>query len=227
MSEFTDRVVLITGAGRGLGRALSLAFAGQGARLALNDLTPVNLDVTLTEARRLGAQAQEYLFDVARRMPVAGMIEQVLSDWGRIDILINNAAVHPRQPLLDMDDWDWQRTIDVDLSGPFFAMQMAGRAMRQQGGGVIVNIGAIFEDYGEWAGSAAFVAGKSGLLGLTRQAAAELAPYNIRVHALCLARVEVEQPEGAVEQALKLCSQVCAHLTGQVITLGSLDGSSK
>jgi 3-oxoacyl-[acyl-carrier protein] reductase len=193
----------------------------------LNDLTPVNLDVTLAEATRLGAQAQEYLFDVARRMPVAGMIEQVLSDWGRIDILINNAAVHPRQPLLDMDDWDWQRTIDVNLSGPFFAMQIAGRAMRQQGGGVIVNIGAAFENYAEWAGSAGFVASKSGLLGLTRQAASELAPYNIRVYALCLTSAQVEQPERAVEQALRLCSQASAQLSGQAITLDGSDVSSK
>ncbi|HEX9028434.1 MAG TPA: SDR family NAD(P)-dependent oxidoreductase, partial [Anaerolineales bacterium] len=132
MSEFADQVVLVTGAGRGIGRAIAEGFAAQGAILALDDVSPVNLDETLRRIRASGGKAQDYVFDVAKKMPVQGMIETILQDWGRIDILINNAGVEPHASILEMDEWDWHRTLDVNLSGPFFTMQSAGRLMREQ-----------------------------------------------------------------------------------------------
>ena len=244
MSEFTDKVVLVTGAGRGIGRAIAQAFAVQEAIVAANELTPVNLDETMTQISASGGRAKDYLCDVAKRMPIQAMVQRILDDWGRIDILVNNAGVEPHAPILDMDEWDWQRTLDVNLSGPFFAMQQVGRAMREQGGGTIVNIASIAGRAHGLKDRAAYVATKTGLVGLTREAAREFAAYNIRVNAVCPGVIEtgmtarlrqdetmlakwledipqsrLGQPEDVVGVVLFLCSTAAGYLTGQAINV--------
>jgi NAD(P)-dependent dehydrogenase (short-subunit alcohol dehydrogenase family) len=162
-------------------------------------------------------------------MPAEAMVNQVIEDFGRIDILINAAAVTPRTPLLEMDEWDWRRTLDVNLSAPFFTMQLVGRLMRRQGGGVMVNI-ISFESPA--ADQCASFASKAGLAALTQVAARELAPYGIRLNAVCPGVVEaglapafqrtpVSDPfagraASAVDWVLYLCSPAASHLTGQV-----------
>ena len=244
MTDFTDQVVLITGAGRGIGRAIAEAFATQGAIVAANDLNPLNLDETVRCITEAGGRARGYVFDVAKRMPVEGLVSQVLDDWGRIDILVNNAAVEPHASLLEMDEWDFHRTLDVNLAGPFFAMQLAGRAMRAQGGGVIVNIGSIAGRAHGLPNRAAYVASKMGLLGLTREAARELAAHNIRVNAVCPGIIETAMtaalrqdetqvhkwledipqgrlgtPQDVIGLVLFLCSPAACYLTGQAINV--------
>jgi len=185
MGDFKDKIVLITGAGRGIGRAIAQAFAARGAAVAANDINPTSLDETVTGIQSAGGRAKAYIFDAAKRMPVAGMVSQVLEDWGRVDILVNHAAVRPQASILELDEWDFHRTLDVNLGGPFFAMQICGRAMRKQGGGVILNLGASGGDDQGPGQQAAYTASKAGLVALTQAAGRELADDHIRVNALC------------------------------------------
>lgn len=242
--RFQGKVVLVTGAGRGIGRSIAQGFAAEGAQVAANDITPVNLDETIAAINTSGGVAQAFIADIAKKMPVQALIEQVREAWGHIDILVNNAGVEPHAPLLELDDWDWQRTIDVNLSGPFYLIQSVGRVMREQGGGAMVNIASIAGRAHGLKDRAAYVASKMGLIGLTREAARELAAYNIRVNAVCPGVIETEmtavlrqdeamlarwlvdipqgrlgRPEDVAGLVLFLCSDAAAYLTGQAINL--------
>src|SRR5512137_2882775 len=113
----TDQVVLVTGAGRGIGKAIAIAFARAGARVAVNDINPESCAQTADEIRVSGGQALACHADVANKLAVQSMLIDIEDRWGRVDILINNAGVEPHQPILQLDEWDWNRTIDVNLKG--------------------------------------------------------------------------------------------------------------
>ena len=182
MNNLRDKVVLITGAGKGSGRYLAQAFAAHGAIVAANDISPVNVEEVVDRIVAQGGRARAYIDDVAKKVAAQNIVNQVQDDFGHIDILINHAAVQPHVSLLDMDEWDWHRVLDVNLTGAFLMIQSAGRVMRAQGSGVIINLITPKQDWPE--GEAAFVASMQGLDGLTRQAARELSPYGIHVHAV-------------------------------------------
>ena len=190
--EFAGKVVLITGAGKGTGAALAESFAARGARVALNDISPINVDEVAARIVSSGGQARTYLHDVAKKVGVQALVKQVEDDWGRVDVLIQHAAVEPHTPLLNLDEWDWHRTLDVNLTGAFLVLQSLGRVMRAQGGGVIVNLIGSSEVAG------AYAASMDGLRGLSEAAARELAPFGIRVHA-------VDLGPDAVEHVLAVC----------------------
>jgi len=182
MKKLRDKVVLITGAGRGSGRLLAQAFAEHGAIVAANDISPVNVEEVVDQIVAQGGRARAYIDDVAKKVAAQNIVKQVQDDFGSMDILINHAAVQPHVSLLDMDEWDWHRVLDVNLTGAFLMIQSVGRVMRVKGSGVIINLITAKQDWPE--GEAAFVASMQGLDGLTRQAARELSPYGIHVHAV-------------------------------------------
>ncbi len=180
--DLKEKVVLITGAGKGSGRVLAEAFAERGAYVAANDISPVNVEEVVNQIVKLGGQAKAYIEDIAKKLGAQLIIKQVEDDFGQIDILINHAAVEPHVPLLDMDEWDWHRVLDVNLTGAFLMTQSVGRIMRAKSKGTIINL--ITESSHDESNETAFVASMSGLNGFTRQAARELSPYGIHVHAL-------------------------------------------
>ena len=193
MNALKDKVILITGAGRGSGRLLAKAFADGGAVVAANDVSPINVEEVVDRIVAEGGRGKAYIEDVAKKVGAQHLIKQVEDDLGRIDVLINHAAVKPNIPLLDMDEWDWHRVMDVNLTGAFLMIQSAGRVMRAQGSGVIINMITVpdprvqhapADEQGEGLSEMAFVASMHGLRGLTLEASRELDPYGIRVYAV-------------------------------------------
>jgi len=182
VNDLKDKVVLITGAGKGCGRILARAFAERGACVAANDISPINVEEVVNEILKKGQRARAYVEDVAKKVGAQHIINQVEDDFGQIDILINHAAVEPHIPLLEMDEWDWHRVLDVNLTGTFLMTQSVGRVMRAKGAGVIINL--ISESTHEAGREAAFRATMSGLRGFTSQAERELGPDGIHVYAV-------------------------------------------
>ena len=180
MNKLKDCVVLITGAGKGRGKILAKALAARGAIVAANDISPINVEQVVQEINQQGGRAKAYIEDVAKKVGVQSLINQVEDDFGRIDILINHAAVQPRVALLDMDEWDWHRVLDVNLTGVFLMTQSVGRLMREKGRGIIISL--INETVAKR--DAAFLSSMEGIRGFTREAARELSPHGIQVHAV-------------------------------------------
>ena len=200
MSEFQDKVVLITGAGKGFGRRIAETFGSHGAIIAANDITPINLDDTIQAITSQGGRAKSYVTDISKKMPFQSMVNKILEDWGRIDILVTNARVVPTAPILDMDEWDWNRTVGVNLTGTFLAVQIVGRVMRVGGGGNMILVLSP-EDNPMY--QAAYQASMAGIEALTASAAQELAPFHIRVNAVY---PKDNVSEDFPNQVLGLCS---------------------
>lgn len=176
MKEFSGKVVLITGAGRGTGRTLARELAARGVTLALNDISPLNVDTVVEETLAAGGRAKAYIHDVAKKVAVQAMVNQVVDDFGRIDALVNCANVQPLAPLLELDEWDLHRLFEVNAIGTLLMMQSVGRVMRQAGGGVIVNVVKLPVD-----APASYLASRGGIAALSQRADEEWKPYRIRV----------------------------------------------
>jgi NAD(P)-dependent dehydrogenase (short-subunit alcohol dehydrogenase family) len=218
--DLSGRVALVSGAGKGAGRAIAEAFAASGARVAANDVSPINLDEVVQDIRSSGGQAGAFVEDVAKKVAVQTMIIHITDAWGRLDFLVNCANVEPHVPLLDMDEWDWHRTLGVNLTGAFLLMQSAGRVMREAGGGAIVNVAPV-AGRADLPDRGAYVASKIGLVGLTRQAALELAPYNIRVYGVVTGLSELASEHEAHDDIAAAVLALCAGEapTGQIINI--------
>ncbi len=199
MKDFAGKVIIITGAGKGSGRELAKVLAERGAIVAANDISPINVEEVVDEITAQGGHARAYIEDVAKKLGAQNLIKQVEDEFGRIDILINHASVQPHVALLDMDEWDWHRVLDVNLTGTFLMTQSVGRVMKNHGSGVVINLVDVNQESVK--NEAAFVTTMQGLIGFTRQAAHELNPCGIQIHM-------AKTGEGAAERVLALLEEI-------------------
>jgi 3-oxoacyl-[acyl-carrier protein] reductase len=180
--QLKDKVILITGAGKGAGRLLAEAFAEAGACVALNDISPNNIEETASAIVQRGGRAKAFVDDVAKKVAVQSMINDIEDEFGGIDILVNHANVQPKSAVLDMDEWDWHRVHDVNMTGAFVVTQSVARVMKAKAGGAILNI---VEPAGRGAEQeAAYYSSMAGLTKMSEIAAGELSPFGIHVFSI-------------------------------------------
>ena len=187
-----NRVALVTGAGRGIGRRVALELAGRGYALSVNDLREP--EEVLGELRGTGAEALSVPGDVSDEADVREMVRAVVDRFGRIDVLVNNAGVSFITPAEETSLADWNRTLAVNLTGPFLTCREFGKAMLERGQGSIVNISSVAGLLGV-SDRAAYNASKHGLVGLTRTLASEWGGRGVRVNAVCPGWVKTEMDE--------------------------------
>jgi NAD(P)-dependent dehydrogenase (short-subunit alcohol dehydrogenase family) len=190
-ADLTGRVALITGAARGLGRAAAERMLERGARVALNVRRPEQA-AALAGDFADGERALVAAGDVASSATVGALVAQVLDRFGRLDILVNNAAAAYSTRFERISEAEWRRALDVNLTAAFLCIQAAVPAMKANGYGRVVNISSTAGKSVSTLGGAHYTASKAGLLGLTRAAAKELGPYGITVNAVCPGLIDTE-----------------------------------
>jgi NAD(P)-dependent dehydrogenase (short-subunit alcohol dehydrogenase family) len=192
--SINERVVVITGAGRGVGRATSRLFARAGARVVLFSRTRTHLDEISAEIINDGGQALAVEGDVAVEDDVLALFARVKQAYGRVDVLVNCAAIVEKRPFLEMDVATWDRVLAVNLRGTFLCCQQAFRVMAQQKQGVIINFSSLSGVKGveKFPGLSAYNVSKSGVAGLTEILAVEGRPYNIRVLAISPGAIDTD-----------------------------------
>jgi 3-oxoacyl-[acyl-carrier protein] reductase len=232
--DLTGKVALVTGAGEGIGRAIAMALGAAGAKVCTNDINPDRADKVADAIIAAGGEAMGWSADVSNKYQVSAMIENMRDKFTHLNILINAAGVQHGQTFIKLDEYDWRRTLEVNLTGTFFCTQLCGRVMADEGGGVIVNIASVYGHPLPLANNVPYVASKAGMIGFTREVARELAASNVRVNAICPGDIQepmqptitpsnpqgrVGTPEEVAAVALFLCSDAASFITGQAINV--------
>ena len=182
------QVALVTGAARGIGKAIAARLQQEGAVVVVNDILAPELERTHQE----GIGAHHIVADISVREQVQAMVDEVVARFGRLDILVNNAGVEPKAPMLEMTDEQWDHAMAVNLKGVFLGTQIAARHMVSRGqGGRVIQISSI-AGKNFLPNCSNYCASKAGVNGFTREAARELAPHGITVNAVCPGVIETE-----------------------------------
>ena len=186
MNRLKDKVAVITGSAQGMGYAIAHALFQEGAKIVITDINEEAIEQTVAQFQEEGADVLGIRMDVSSKVAVTEMVDQVVSQWGRIDILVNNAggALFTPHRLEEIEEKDWDLVVNVNLKGAFFTCQQVIPVMVKNGGGSIINMSALA---GHWKASLAgvqYTAAKAGIEGLTRQLANDWGKDNIRINAV-------------------------------------------
>jgi NAD(P)-dependent dehydrogenase (short-subunit alcohol dehydrogenase family) len=239
--EFKDQVVLVTGSGKGIGKAIATRFVRERASVCINDIVLEDAERTSRELRKLGGKTLVVQADVSKEEEVKKMFRLLFGKFGTIDILVNNAGIGDGLMVEDMTYEIWRKVIDTNLNAVFLCCKAAMPVMQKKRYGKIVNIASVAAKKISFRGGAHYTASKAGLLGFTRHLAYELAPYGINVNAICpgatltpllksrtphaelkaeLGRFPVGkfcEPEDIAEAVLFLCSKRSKMIVGQAL----------
>jgi len=240
MLNVENQVAIVTGSSRGIGRAIALAFAKQGYRVALNHTQAgKDIDLTCEQLAAIGADYRVFQGSVADAGFVNEMIKAVVSDWGQIDVLVNNAGINRDKPAMLLSEDDWDAVVDTNLKGAFLCSKAVIKPMINQRSGRIVNISSLTAVAGR-EGQANYGAAKAGMIGMTKSMARELGPYNILVNAVVVGLIDtlmtkklsrsihadlkkiiplgrIGEPEEVANACLFLASELSTYITGSTI----------
>ncbi len=234
-----NKVALITGSGRGIGREIALKMASEGASIVIADIDEKTMAEALAEVQAKGVKAMSVKMDISDNAGVKEAVDKILAEFGRIDILVNNAAIFRQAPFLEMTLQQWQQTCDINLTGLYNVTSAVAPCMVANGKGAIISIASV-DAFQGCLNYSHYAMTKAGVVGLSRTLAQELGPHNVRVNAIApgimltemtrdrveankeayLARVPIGRigvPEDIANAALFLASDLASYITGQVI----------
>ena len=241
MSSLANQIAVVTGAGRGIGRAIALKFANEGADVVVVSRTQENSEKVAAEIRALGRKAWAFAVDVADAAAVNAAAEKILAETTKVDILVNNAGVTRDGLLMRMSDADWDTVLNTNLKGAFLVTKSFSRAMIKARTGRVINISSVIGLIGN-AGQCNYAASKAGLIGFTQSCAKELAGRGITVNAIAPGFIQTDMTSELKEEmraallkqiplgtfgeaddiagaALYLASPSARYVTGQVLTV--------
>ncbi len=241
MSTLTQQIAVVTGAGRGIGRAIALKFAAAGADVVCVSRTVENSEKVATEVRALGRRAWAFAVDVSDPAAIAAASEKILAEAGRVDVLVNNAGVTKDGLLMRMSEADWDTVLNTNLRGAFLLTKAFTRAFLKQRSGRIINIASVIGLIGN-AGQCNYAASKAGLIGFTKSVAKEFGSRGVTCNAIAPGFIETDmtavldpklkeallkqiplgtlgQGDDIAEAALYLAGPGGRYVTGQVLTV--------
>jgi 3-oxoacyl-[acyl-carrier protein] reductase len=239
--KLAGKVALVTGAAQGIGKAVALLLARNGADIAVSDINLEKAEETAKEVQTLGRKALVTKVDVATLSDVEKMVEAILAQFGKIDILVNNAGIARDKLILRMSEEDWDAVLNINLKGTFNCTKAVVRHMSKQRSGKIVNIASVVGEMGN-AGQGNYAASKAGVIGFTKTIAREFAQRGINVNAIAPGYIETPmtdalpdkakeelkrlipvdrlgKPEDVAEAVLFLVSESANYITGQVLNV--------
>ncbi|MGV3704823.1 MAG: gluconate 5-dehydrogenase [Arcticibacter sp.] len=181
--DLTGKRALVTGATHGLGMSMAVGLANAGAQIIINDISQEKLDQAINDYKAIGIDAKGYLFDVTDEAAVIANVDKIEAEVGPIDILINNAGIIKRIPVVDMEVADWEQVLKIDLTGPFIMAKHIGKHMIKRRSGKIINMCSMMSEVGRNTVSA-YAAAKGGLKMFTKNLATEWASFNIQVNGI-------------------------------------------
>jgi len=236
--QLIGNVAVITGAGQGIGQAIALRLAREGAKVVVGDVNATTARQTVQKIEAGGGQAVDLVADVTNRADAQALTQKAIEAFGGVDILVNNAGFYPSALVIEIDEAEWDLVMAVNLKGTFLCSQAAAKPMMAHRSGVIINIASV-DGKMRTTGNAHYAAAKAGVISFTRTLACELAPYNVRVNAVCPGWIATETmkaksdrwrqaieeipvgrlgiPDDVAEAVLFLASDAASYITGETL----------